>query len=136
MNDALTALDRISKDVARLADAVGGIRTKRVSPTNVQPIARSIAKTYFASVRPELSIFQNRAGLVEEIDFVLQSLLQLATAAREKQAFVGQIAELRPYLLEATVDLMKARGASRLVLSQTERAILDTRTKMMQVSVA
>jgi Predicted pPIWI-associating nuclease len=97
---------------------------------------RTIAKTYFAAVRSELSAIQNRAGLVDEIDFVLQSLLQLATAPREKEAYLGQIAEVRPYLLEATVDVMKARGSPRLVLSQTERAILDTLAKMLPVTAA
>jgi hypothetical protein len=136
MIDALTALDRISKDVARLAAAVSSIRTKTVQPPAAQPIARTIARTYFELVRPELSAVQSRAGLVEEIDFVLQSLLQLASAQREKEAYLGQIAELRPYLLEATVDVMKARGSPRLVLSQTERAILDTLTKMLPVTGA
>jgi hypothetical protein len=44
---------------------------------------------------------------------------------------LGQIAELTPYLLEANVALMKARGDRRLVLSQTERSILDTLTRML-----
>lgn len=136
MIDALTALDRISKDVARLASSVGSVRTKTVQPALAQPIARTIAKTYFESVRPELLAVQDRAGLVEEIDFVLQSLLQLASAQREKEAYLGQITELRPYLLEATVDFMKARGSPRLVLSQTERAILDTLGKMLPVTGA
>jgi hypothetical protein len=136
MTDALTALDRISKDVARLATAVSSIRTKTVQPAAAQPIARTIAKTYFESVRTELSTVQSRAGLVEEIDFVLQSLLQLASAPREKEAYLGQIAEVRPYLLEATVDVMKARGSPRLILSQTERAILETLTKMLPVTGA
>ncbi len=136
MIDALTALDRISKDVARLASSVGSVRTKSVQPALAQPIARAIAKTYFESVRPELLAVQDRAGLAEEIDFVLQSLLQLASAKREKEAYLGQITELRPYLLEATVDFMKARGSPRLVLSQTERAILDTLGRMLPVTGA
>jgi len=136
MTDALTALDRISKDVAKLAAVVRSVRTKTVKQTAVQPIARTIAKTYFESVRPELLAVQSRAGLVDEIDFVLQSLLQLATAQREKEAYLEQTAEVRPYLLEATVDVMKARGSPRLVLSQTERAILDTLSKMLPVTGA
>ncbi len=136
MTDALSALDRISKDVARLATAVGSVRTKSIQPSVAQPIARAIASTYFASVRSELMAVQTRSGLVEEIDFVLQSLLQLASVQREKEAYLGQIREVRPYLLEATVDVMKARGAPRLVLSQTERGILDTLRKMLPVSGA
>lgn len=136
MTDALSALDRISKDVARLATAVGTARTKSVQPSVAQPVARAMARTYFESVRPELSAVQTRPGLVEEIDFVLQSLLQLASAQREKEAYLGQIREIRPYLLEATIDVMKARGTPRLVLSQTERGILDTLTKMLPVTGA
>jgi hypothetical protein len=79
---------------------------------------------------------QNRSGLVEEIDFVVQSILQLATATREKEAYLGHIAELRPYVLEAQIDLMKARGIKRLVLSPAERAIVDTLGKMLPGSSA
>jgi hypothetical protein len=136
MTDALSALDRISKDVARLAATVGSVRTKSVQPSVAQPIARAIARTYFELVRPELSVVQTRSGLVDEIDFVLQSLLRLASAQREKEAYLGQITEVRPYLLEATVDVMKARGSPRLILSQTERGILDTLTKMVPVTGA
>jgi hypothetical protein len=136
MTDSLTALDRISKDVARLAAAVSSVRTKTVQPPVAQPIASTIARTYFESVRTELSTVQSRAGLVEEIDFVLQSLLQLASAQREKEAYFGQITEVRPYLLEATIDIMKSRGSPRLILSQTERGILETLTKMLPVTGA
>src|SRR5689334_17949261 len=134
MTDTLAALDQVSENVARLLAVVTAIRTKTVQPATLQPIARDIAKTYFESVRNELKAVQNRAGLVDEIDFVLQSILQLATGAREKDAYLGQIAELRPYLLEATVDLMKARGAPRLILSETERSILETLAKMLPVA--
>src|SRR5215510_13790648 len=136
MTDALTALDRVSEEIAKLANAVTSNRAKTVQAAAVQPIARSAAPTYFESVRTELLAVQNRSGLVDEIDFVLQNILQLATAAREKQAYLGQIAEVRPYLLEATIDLMKARGSPRLVLSQTERAILDTLGKMLPRTAA
>ncbi len=136
MIDPLAALDQISENVARLSAAVTAVRTKTVQPATVQPIAREIAKTYFESVRNELKTVQNRAGLVDEIDFVLQSILQLATVAREKDAYSGQIGEMRPYLLEAAVDLMKARGSPRLILSETERAIVETLAKMLPMAAA
>jgi hypothetical protein len=134
MIDVLTALDQISEDVTKLATAVDAPRTKTVPSAVVQPTARRIARTYFESVRPELQGVQNRPGLIEEIDFVLQGMLRLATAPREKQAYLGHIAELRPFLLEATIDVMKARGSSRLVLSTTERAILQTLERMLPSS--
>jgi len=136
MPDALTALDQISEGVAKLTATVEATRSKMVQPATVQPIAREIARIYFDSVRTQLTTVQNRAGLVEEIDFVLQKILQLATAIREKDAYLGQISEVRPYLLEATIDLMKARGAPRLLLSETERAILETLAKMLPVAAA
>jgi hypothetical protein len=136
MADTLAALDQISEEVGKLSDVISAARTKTVHPSLLQPAARTIARTYFESVRPELSVIQNRAGLVEEIDFVLQSILQLATSSREKAAYLGQIAELRPYLLEATVDIMKARGSGVLVLSQIERAILGTLSKMLPPTAA
>jgi hypothetical protein len=107
-----------------------------VPPSLVQPIARTIARTYFETVRPDLELVHSRAGLVEEIDWVLQSILQLATAPREKQAYLGHVAELRPFLLEANIDVMKARGSSRLMLSPTERAILETLERMLPATSA
>lgn len=126
MADALESLDRLSGQVAALGDVANSGRSKYLAVANVQPIARAIATTYFEAIRPELDAVKSRAGLVDEIDFVVQSILQLASGPREKQAYIGQLNELRPYLLEATVDLMKSRGTTRLVLSQTERSILDT----------
>jgi hypothetical protein len=126
MADALESLDELSKHVGVLTQLANSGRTKTVTVAAAQPVARAIAKTYFESVRPELDPVKSRAGLVEEIDFVVQSILQLAMGTREKQAYVGQLNELRPYLLEATVDVMKSRGTAQLVLSGTERSILDT----------
>jgi len=136
MADALQALDRVGRQVTALAHAAGTGRTKNLGTAIVQPIARAIATTYFESVRSELLAVQSRAGLVDEIDSVVQGILQLATSAHERQAYAGHIAELRPYLLEATIDLMKARGNPRLVLSQTERNILDTLAAMLPNSAA
>jgi hypothetical protein len=126
MADALEALDEMTRHTAVLSRAANSGRSKYLAVSDAQPVARAIARIYFESIRSDLDAVKDRAGLVEEIDFVVQQLLQLATGSREKQAYIGQLNELRPYLLEATVDLMKSRGAGRLVLSQTERAILDT----------
>lgn len=126
MADALEALDELSQHVATLLQFTNSGRSKSLAGTKVQPVARAIATTYFESIRPDLDIVKSRAGLVDEIDFVIQSLLQLASGTREKQAYAGQLNELRPYLLEATVDLMKSKGATRLVLSETEKSILET----------
>jgi hypothetical protein len=136
MTDVLAALDRISEDVTKLAESVTGTRTKSVSPALVQPTARAIARAYFESVRPELEVVQNRPGLVEEIDFLLQGILKLAAAPREKEVYLGHVSELRPFLLEATIDVMKARGSPRLVLSETERAILETLSRMLPSTAA
>lgn len=131
MAEALEVLTEVSEQVSRLSDAINGVRTKLVPPAVAQPIATSMARSYFESIRPDLTVVSERAGLVDEIDFVLQGILRLATAPREKQAYLGQVAELTPYLLEANVALMKARGDRRLLLSQTERSILDTLTRML-----
>lgn len=126
MAEALAAMDEMTRHIAALSSAANSGRSKNLAVADAQPIARAIATTYFESIRSELDAVKNRAGLVDEIDFVVQTILQLASAPREKQAYIGQLNELRPYLLEATVDLMKSRGTARLVLSETERAILDT----------
>lgn|SRR5574341_395551 len=136
MRDALDALDQVSERVTALGHLATGGRGKYLYPSDVQPITRGIASTYFETVREDLLAVQNRAGLVEEIDSVIQNLLQLSGAMREKQAYVGHINELRPYLLEATVDLMKARSAARLVLSDTERAVVQTLAAMLPDSAA
>lgn len=126
MPDALSGLDKMNKHIAALSRAAISGRSKYLAISAAQPVARSIATTYFGSIRNDLDSVKSRGGLVEEIDFVVQQVLQLASGLREKQAYVGQLNELRPLLLEATIDLMKSRGSPSLVLSQTERAILDT----------
>jgi Predicted pPIWI-associating nuclease len=125
MADALTALDQVNAQIAALRRAANSGRSKYLGVSDAQPIARAVATIYFESVRADLDAVKSRPGLVEEIDFVMQSILQLASEQSEKLAYIGQMNELRPYLLEASVDLMKARGSARLVLSQTERGILD-----------
>jgi hypothetical protein len=136
MADALTALEQINADVGRFTDAVERSRGKTVPADRVRPLARSIAITYFESVRTELDAVKLRAGLVDEIDFVMNALLTLSTGPREQSAYLGQLNELRPYLAEALIDLMRARGAPRLVLSTTERGILDTLTKLLPTTAA
>ena len=134
MTDALSALDAIMADLTALLEVAAGTRTKFVASEAAQPLARSLATAYFASVRPELEICQTRSGLVDEIDHVVQVLLELAANKREKASYIGQINELRPYVLQASIDLMKARALPRLLLSSTERAILETLTKMLPSS--
>lgn len=134
MAKPLAALDEINRQIATLSRAANSGRSKYLSVAEAQPVARMIATTYFESLRADLDTVKSRAGLVDEIDFVIQNILQLASGIREKQAYIGQLNELRPYLLEATIDLMKARGAPALVLSQTERAILDTLTALLPSS--
>lgn len=136
MADPLAALDQMTAQVAALNNAATSGRSKFILASTVQPVARALAKAYFEGVRPDLAKVQNRSGLVDEIDFVLQSILQLAEGYREKTAYLGQINELRPYLREATIDLMKWRGAPSLVLSDTEKAILETLSTMLPISAA
>jgi hypothetical protein len=136
LSDALEALDHISEQLAALTMLAATGRSKYLPGSEVQPITRAIAATYFQTVRSVLQSVEHRQGLPEEIDFVVQGLLELSTARREKQAYVGQIRELRPYLLEATVEVMKSRGAPALVLSDTERAVLKTLGSMLPGSAA
>jgi hypothetical protein len=136
MADALEAFDEIDAHVTALAKLATSGRSKYIQSPDVQPITRALAKIYFEAVRAELEIAKNRGGLVDEIDFVVQGLLQLSTNTREKQAYIGHLNELRPLLLEATVDLMKSRGTPRLVISAIERTILDTLTAMLPRTAA
>jgi hypothetical protein len=136
MSDPLAALEQVSDAVASLSAAANSGRSQSLAVAVAQPVVRMIATIYFESVRPELDLVKTRNGLVDELDFVMQSLLRLAAASREKDAYVGQVNELTPLLLEASVDLMKARGNPRLVLSTTERGILTTLTQMLPISAA
>ncbi len=136
MADALEALNEIDARIAALTDAASSGRSKYLASSAVQPITRAIAKTYFEAVRNELQVVQNRAKLTDEIDFLVQGLLQLGAGQSEKQAYVGHVSELRPLLLEATVDLMKSRGTPRLVLSDTERSILETLAALLPSTAA
>jgi hypothetical protein len=130
MTDGLSALDEISQHLSTLESRIQGGRGKLVQPTHVQPSARLAAGIYFESVRPELLAGRDRSNLAATIDSRYQLLLELASAPCVKGAYREPLASLRACLREATFDLMKARG-ERLVVSPTERAILDTLEKML-----
>ncbi len=136
MTEVLTALERLSKDVTKLAAVVDGVRSKLVPSEKVARLARAIADTYFGSVQGELQTVQHRGGLAEEIEWVVTAILQLSSEPREKSAYLGQLKELRPYLQEAMIDVMKARSVRRLVLSDTERRILNTLEKMLPTTAS
>jgi hypothetical protein len=136
MSDALQALEELSRHFAALHELTTSGRARSIPPASARPVARTIAKIYFEDVRPELDAVKSRQGLVDEIDFAIQSLLQLAGVSGEKQAYIGQLNELRPNLMEGTVDLMKARGNARLVLSHTERGILSTLTALLPATAS
>jgi hypothetical protein len=136
MTEVLTALERLSKGVTKLTSVVTAVRTKLVPVSKVERIARSIADTYFGSIASRLAAVQNRADLCDEIEYVLGAIMQLTTAPREKTAYLGHVAELRPYLQEAMIDVMRARGLPRLVLSETERSIVATLERMRPATAA
>src|SRR5262245_41222218 len=98
MADALAALDEMNRHLAALSRSANSGRSKYLPVSDVQPVARAIATTYFELVRSDLDAVKSRAGLVEEIDTVVQGFLELASAPREKQAYIGHLNELRPYL--------------------------------------
>lgn len=131
MTEVLNALERLSRTANKLASVVKGIRSKLVQPEPVATLVRSMAGTYFGSIQPDLVNVQHRAGLSDEIEWVISALLQLTSEPREKSAYLGQINELHPYLREAMIDVMKAQGGRRLVLSETERGILTTLERML-----
>ena len=133
MTDALDALEKISTALNDVTKAVIRSRGKFVDPDNILSSARQIAKTYYDSVHSELQAVQHRAGLADEIDFVIAAILQLTNAPRKKSAYVRQLKELRPYIQEAMIDVMKARG-NQLVLSKMEREILTTLERMLPVT--
>jgi hypothetical protein len=130
MVDALSALEQISVAVNDLTTLVSRTRGQFVDPGKVQPAARAIASPYYASVHAELTAAQHRAGLCDDIEFVIAAILRLTSAPRKKTAYRRQITELSPYIQEAVIDVMKARG-NQLVLSRTEREILDTLARML-----
>ncbi len=131
MTDALSALDAIAADIAALSEVLSTTRTKFVPSNLTQPLARSIATAYFTLIREDLGACKTRTGLVDEIDHVIQVLLELATNRREKAAYAGQLNEVRPLLLEASIDLLKSQASPRLILSATERSILETLRKLL-----
>jgi hypothetical protein len=136
MTEVLTALERLSKGVTKLTSVVESVRSKLVPAEKVGGIAHSIANTYFGSIHGALQTVQHRANLAEEIEFVVSAILQLSNEPREKRAYLDQVKELRPYLQEAMIDVMKARGVRRLVLSDTERGILATLEKMLPTTAS
>jgi hypothetical protein len=131
MADAVTEVGALSDRLSGLADNLANKRLKLALPARVQPFVRPMVLAYFEFVRPELEDADCRAGLVAELDGVMQELIDLSTLQRDKATYGPPMAKLQPLVLEATIHLMKARGVPRLLLSQTERGILRTLEKML-----
>jgi Predicted pPIWI-associating nuclease len=136
MADTLRALERLISDVNKVAIQVESSTARTINTADVQPRIAAIAKLYFGSIRTHLEGAASRKGVVEEIDYVVQQLLSFAGSRKERAAYTGQFSELRPYLLEAQIDLMKAKASSGLVLSKTEQVILETLQKLLPTSAA
>jgi len=128
--DALEALTQITDQLNSLSQTIARPKPKTITPAAVQPITSAIARTYFEAIRPELRSSGVRPELVQELDNRLQALLSLASAARDRTAY-AELPKLSARLLDATVELMKAKGDQRLVLSPTEQEILR---KLAEVS--
>jgi hypothetical protein len=136
MADTLRAIERMLSDVTKVAEIIDSSSTKWINTTEVQPRIAAIAKLYFGSIRAHLEAVASREPVVEEIDFVIQQLLSFTGARQERAAYNGQLNELRPYLLEAQIDLMKAKASANLVLSKIEQEIFQTLRRMLPVSAA
>src|ERR1700683_948897 len=136
MADTLRALERMLSDVTKVAEVNDSSNAKWIKAAEVQPRIAAIAKLYFGSIRANLEAVASRKPVVEEIDFVIQQLLSFTSARQERAAYYGQLNELRPFLLEAQIDLMKANASADLVLSKIEQAILQTLRRMLPVSAA
>lgn len=133
MPDALEALGQITDQLNTLSNLIARPKPKSLTPSVVQPIASAIARSYFDSIRPELRRSGVRQDLVQEVDGRLQELLRLASAPRDRNAY-ADLPNLSARLLDATIELMKARGDQRLALSRTEQEILRRLAEMKPVS--
>jgi Predicted pPIWI-associating nuclease len=131
MPDTVAALEQLSQDAYRLQDTIKRCRTKRVNTELIRPTARAMARSYFEDARPELLVVQQRAGLVDEIDYDIQEILQLSSSTQNKTRYGKLLRELRLFLSEATLNVLKFRGENRLVLSALEAGILETLAKML-----
>lgn len=136
MADSLSYLEAVAEEFAKIETTVAACRTKYVPSAGIQPLARSAARQYFEFVRPDLEIVKNRAGLVDELDFDVQAVLALSSEPQTKGRYRRPLKELRLFLSEAQLDLMKARGDRRLIISATERALLETLAKTLPPAAA
>ena len=55
MIELLATLERLSRDVSKLASVVDAVRTKLVPAEKVHKLAHSIADTYFGSIHQDLA---------------------------------------------------------------------------------
>src|SRR6266481_496568 len=119
MADPIAALEEITANLRSLAITIAAAKSKSIAPAQIQPIASTCARSYFEHVHPQLSLVRNPECKIEQIDLLFQEVLKLGSARRPRDVFAKPIDELCQCLLLATIDLMKARGSARLVLSDT-----------------
>jgi hypothetical protein len=134
MTEVLAALEKLSKKSAKLVDVIKAVRRKLVQPNEVRQLAQGIADIYFTSVHQALSDVEDRPGLSNDCEWSVRTLLQMTEEARDRDAYLGALSDLRTHVQEAMVCVLKAKGVRRLVVSETEKRILHTLQQILPAS--
>jgi hypothetical protein len=131
--DAFDILAQLNGLLNSLVAVIERSGRKIVSPSSVQPTISAIARIHFESVRPELTRHGVTAALVKSLDDILQELIVLGSEINPPAAY-SETRSIAPLFLKATIELAKARGEQRLVLSHAEQNILRRLEGMLPVS--
>jgi hypothetical protein len=130
MADVLELLEQLNASVEALDKVVQGSTRHLVTRETVYDGAREVTRLYFEEIQPELRELHLSPPLLAQMEALARSLYGLTSEPRRKSAYVTQLAALRSLIGDVMIESMKARGV-RLILSDMERGILETLTRML-----
>jgi Predicted pPIWI-associating nuclease len=125
------------KQLDLLTVHVRRVKGINVSSRDLRDTAREAVQHYFREVRPHLRRLGVGETKIEELDWVAQYIVKLASGTSRKSTYMRRLRELSTLRIgvETTIEIQAAGGGDTVVLTTaTESAIIGTLEKILPTS--
>ncbi|MGH9497532.1 MAG: hypothetical protein ACRD3L_00145 [Terriglobales bacterium] len=125
------------KQLDTLAAKLRKVKGVNASSTSVRETARQAVNTYFGEVRPRLRSLGINESKIEELDWIAQYLIKLATRNSRKSTYMMRLRELSNLRggIETGIQIQASAASETVVLTTaTESAIIKTLDQILPTS--
>lgn len=125
------------KQLELLTTQLRRVKGINVNSVDLRSKARGAIQYYFRDVRPRLLELGVRESKIEELDWIAQYIVKLASGTSRKSTYVRRLREFSTLRtdIETTIEIQSARGEESVVLTTaTESAIIGTLEKILPTS--